>query len=81
MPQEIKDATPTVLSILQLLKIPVLRIHGVEADDVIGTLAERIAAEGSYAIIVSPDRVISLQDLIKRWLTERGQSELQTMNL
>lgn len=59
MPEEIKEATPTVLNILDLLKIPVLSIHGVEADDVIGTLSKRAADEGSYAIVVSPDRVNS----------------------
>ena len=57
MPAEIKVAIPEVIDILGLLKIPVMRVHGVEADDIIGTLATQAAAEGSHAIIVSSDKV------------------------
>ena len=57
MPKEIRAAIPSILLILDLLKIPVLRVHGVEADDVIGTLAVRAANEGSYTAIVSSDKV------------------------
>lgn len=57
MPGEIKEAIPQILEVLDLLKMPVLRIHGVEADDVIGTLATRYANQGAGVMIVSSDKV------------------------
>ena len=41
-----------ILEIVSALGIPILRVPGVEADDVIGTLALQGAAEG---IIRAPD--------------------------
>ena len=42
---------------MQILGIPVMRVAGVEADDVIGTVATRAHADGFVVAIASPDKV------------------------
>jgi DNA polymerase-1 len=56
-PPELKQHVAAVLSVVEALGIPILTVPGVEADDVIATLATRAAKEGLDAIIVSPDKV------------------------
>ena len=56
-PQEIKVAIPQLTALLKALRIPLIREPGVEADDVIGTLALRAVDEGFQVAIVSPDKV------------------------
>lgn len=46
-----------VTDVLQALGLRVLRVPGVEADDVIATLACRAAAQGLLVDIVSGDKV------------------------
>lgn len=41
----------------QILGIPVIRVAGVEADDVIGTVASRAIDDGFLVAIASPDKV------------------------
>src|SRR5687768_16526322 len=45
-----------IVALLEAFAIPVLAVPGYEADDVIGTLATRAAAEGQQAVIVSGDK-------------------------
>ncbi len=47
---------PLVREVLDTLCIPVLEVEGVEADDVIATLAEQCSASGDDVIIVTGDR-------------------------
>lgn len=56
-PDEIKTAIPQLTSLLKSLRVPLLRESGVEADDVIGTLALRALDEGFQVAIASPDKV------------------------
>lgn len=43
--------------LLQILGIPVMRVAGVEADDVIGTVATKAREDGFVVAIASPDKV------------------------
>ena len=43
MPEDIRKAVPIIKELLQAYRIPVLQVDGFEADDVIGTLAKRLA--------------------------------------
>jgi DNA polymerase-1 len=45
-----------IREILVAFDIPIIELEGYEADDVIGTLARRVAKEGLQAIIVSGDK-------------------------
>ena len=47
---------PLIHEVVDALRIPVLEIEGVEADDVIATLATQAAAAGTDVVIVTGDR-------------------------
>ncbi len=44
-----------VMEVLEALHIPIVRVDGLEADDILGTLAERAAAAGMEVVIVTGD--------------------------
>ncbi|KAK9915428.1 hypothetical protein WJX75_009044 [Coccomyxa subellipsoidea] len=56
MPDAMKLAIPKIQVLLEILSIPVLRVAGVEADDVIGTVAKRAIEDGFLVAIASPDK-------------------------
>ena len=55
-PQLVIDALEPLTAIVKALDIPVLMIRGFEADDVIGSMARRSAAEGFDVYMVTPDK-------------------------
>jgi DNA polymerase I len=56
MPTELEASIPRVRELIEAFRIPVLELAGYEADDVIGTLADRAVEEGLEAVIVSGDK-------------------------
>ncbi|HYA65377.1 MAG TPA: DNA polymerase I, partial [Burkholderiaceae bacterium] len=56
MPQELAAQVPIVHEAAAALGWPVLQINGVEADDVIGTLAARARAQGWRTVIATGDK-------------------------
>jgi len=56
MPDDLRSQTQPLLSAVEALGLPVLRVDGVEADDVIGTLARRAAAAGQTVLISTGDK-------------------------
>ena len=56
MPPEIKANIPLIKRLVRGFDIPVLEVDGVEADDVIGTLARRAEDEGVDTVIFSADK-------------------------
>jgi len=56
MPEDLVNQIKPIHDIVQSLGLPVLVIDGVEADDVIGTLAKQAAAKGINTIISSGDK-------------------------
>ncbi|MGD9597995.1 MAG: DNA polymerase I [Steroidobacteraceae bacterium] len=56
MPDELRAQTEPLLAAVRALGLPVLRVAGVEADDVIGTLARRGAARGWHVLISTGDK-------------------------
>ncbi len=57
MPQELRDSIPWIIDILKAMQIPVVRVPGYEADDLIGTFT-RMADEqgGMHSYMVSLDK-------------------------
>ncbi|KIY92710.1 DNA polymerase I, partial [Monoraphidium neglectum] len=55
-PQGLKEDLGRILDVVDALGVPILTVPGVEADDVIGTLAARGADHGLDVTIVSPDK-------------------------
>ena len=56
MPDELRPQVGPLLEIIEAMGIPLLRIEGVEADDVIGTLVRRAAADGTETLISTGDK-------------------------
>lgn len=55
-PQLVIDSLEPLREILAALNIPTLMVSGFEADDVIGSMAKRCAAEGLDVFMVTPDK-------------------------
>ncbi|WP_454828295.1 DNA polymerase I [Pseudoxanthomonas wuyuanensis] len=56
MPEELRAQVEPMIAIVQALGFPLLRVEGVEADDVIGTLALQGAAQGMEVTISTSDK-------------------------
>ncbi|MDE1923908.1 MAG: DNA polymerase I, partial [Gammaproteobacteria bacterium] len=56
MPDDLRAQTQPLLEVVAAMGLPLLRIEGVEADDVIGTLARRGAAAGFTVLISTGDK-------------------------
>ena len=55
-PQLVIDALEPLMEICRALNIPVYMIRGYEADDVIGTLAHKVASDSLDVYMVTPDK-------------------------
>ena len=56
MPDDLRAQLEPMMAIVQALGLPILRVPGVEADDVIGTLATRAAEAGIDTVISTSDK-------------------------
>ena len=56
MPVELRQQVEQILEFVRLLGLPLIQVQGVEADDVIGTLAKRAAAEKMDCVISTGDK-------------------------
>ncbi len=59
MPEDIKNSLPYIERLLEAFNVPLLVCEGYEADDVIGTLAQKAEKEGFKVFIMSPDKDLS----------------------
>lgn len=55
-PEDIKASIPIIKEILQTYNIPILEIPGYEADDVIGTIAKKMATQKVNIYMMTPDK-------------------------
>jgi len=56
MPEDIALSIPYIVRLIEAFNIPVLKMEGYEADDVIGTLAKRAEKEGFKVFMMTPDK-------------------------
>ncbi|MGN6729629.1 MAG: DNA polymerase I [Rhodanobacteraceae bacterium] len=56
MPDDLRAQVEPMMKIVRALGLPILRVQGVEADDVIGTLAQRAAAQDIEVTISTGDK-------------------------
>ncbi|UCG38905.1 MAG: DNA polymerase I [bacterium] len=77
MPEDLAVQIPRVDEVVEAFRVPVLRIQGVEADDIIATLVHRYRGEVDRIVIVSSDkdlmqlvgpRVVMLDTMKDRWV-------------
>ena len=55
-PEDIRKAVPIIKDLLRAYRIPILQADGYEADDVIGTLAEKAGSIGVETYMLTPDK-------------------------
>jgi len=56
MPEDIRNSLPYIERMIDAFNVPLLVCEGYEADDVIGTLAQKAEKEGFQVYIMSPDK-------------------------
>src|SRR5215207_5142797 len=56
MPEDLSTQMPYIIKVCEAFNIPILKMDGFEADDVIGTLAKKVAEKNMQAVIVSNDK-------------------------
>ncbi len=56
MPDDLASQLPYIIRLCEAFNIPIINAPGYEADDVIGTLALKVAEKGLHAVIVSNDK-------------------------
>jgi DNA polymerase-1 len=56
MPDELRPQIPYIRRLVEALRLPVIEEAGVEADDVLGTLATQASAAGVETVIVTGDK-------------------------
>jgi len=60
MPEDLAASIPMAIELAEALRIPILRVDGFEADDVMGTFAARAAAHpGWTTYLATPDKDIA----------------------
>ena len=67
MPDDLRAQIEPMLALVGALGFPILRVSGVEADDVIGTLAQQAAAQGADVVISTGDK--DLAQLVNERIT------------
>ncbi len=78
MPDELRAQIQPMCDIVEALGFPILRIEGVEADDVIGTLALEAAGEGSEVVISTSDK--DFAQLVREPGTDGGSGSIALVN-
>lgn len=56
MPEDLSEQIPLVIELFESFNIPVIRVDGVEADDVIGTMAKEASERQLTTFMVTPDK-------------------------
>ena len=81
MPEDLSQALPYVFQLCEAFNMPVLKMPGWEADDIIGTLALRAEGEGFTTYMVTPDKdygqLVSEQTVIYKPGRAGDEAEIQ----
>ena len=56
MPDDLSSQMPYIIRVCEAYNLPILKYDGFEADDIIGTLAKKVADKKMQAVIVSNDK-------------------------
>jgi DNA polymerase-1 len=75
MPDDLAVQFPLIHEVVAACGIPALMIPGVEADDVIGTLAERMASQAVDTVVITGDKDLMqlVGDRVQLWDTMRDR--------
>lgn len=79
MPEELAMQMPVMKEVLAAMNIPIYECQGWEADDVIGTVAEKCAEQGWSCVILTGDRdslqLVNDRVTVKLVRTQGGKTE------
>ena len=56
MPDDLRDAIPYIIRLIEAFNIPIYGVEGYEADDVIGTLSKKAEQQGFTTYMMTPDK-------------------------
>ena len=56
MPDDLADQLPYIERLCEALRLPIIKLEGYEADDLIGTLALKASKKGLEAVVVTSDK-------------------------
>lgn len=80
-PEEFKEQVPIIKRVLNSMNILTMEKEGYEADDILGTMAKRAAAEGMDVALISGDRdLLQIADehiMVRIPKTKGGGSEIE----
>ena len=81
MPEELRQQVPVMKDVLKAMGIVIVEQPGLEADDILGTLAKKAEAEGIRVALVSGDRdLLQIADqhiMIRIPKTKMGRTEIE----
>jgi len=80
-PDDLLENLPRIKEIVRAMDIPVVEVSGVEADDVIGTLAHDAAKDDADVVIVSPDKDFKqlLSERVSIYKPARGDTDFEVL--
>ncbi|MCI9002838.1 MAG: DNA polymerase I [Oscillibacter sp.] len=83
MPEELQMQVPVLKEVLDALSIPRYELEGWEADDLLGTISRKCAAEGWECVVVTGDKdslqLINETTKVKLVSTRMGQTTTRDM--
>ena len=56
MPDDLREAIPYIIRLIEAFNIPIYGVEGYEADDVIGTLSKKAEQQGFITYMMTPDK-------------------------
>ena len=81
MPEELREQIPVLKEVLKAMRVTIVEQAGLEADDVLGTLAKKAQAQGIEVALVSGDRdLLQIADAhikIRIPKTKMGRTEVE----
>ena len=82
MPEDMAEQLPRLHEVIEAMNIPIIEKDGVEADDVIGTLAYKAAVRSYEVLMVTPDKDFNqlVTDKIKVLKPQKGGAEMEIID-
>lgn len=81
MPDELREQVPVIKDVLRAMQVVIMEQAGLEADDILGTLAKKAQADGMEVALVSGDRdLLQIADehiKIRIPKTKMGKTEIE----
>ena len=84
MPEDLAAQLPLVDDVIRAFRLPVIRVEGIEADDIIASLVRKFSGAVDRVVIVSSDKdlmqlvspdVVMLDTMKDRWIGEQEVME------